>query len=161
MAGASTVDLGPLARDAVPAAVLERLGGARNVLAVSHENPDADTLGAVASNGPQAFTWLIFLAALFFVPYGLLTAELGSAFPEEGGPYVWTRLAFGRRVAAVDALITRLLFQKPTTALRAPVLKFLGKSTRSRLSADARRNNYDLRVRAVALILGAPHHQLR
>ena len=56
-----------------------------------------DTLGAVASNGPQAFTWLIFLAVLFFVPYALLTAELGAAFPEEGGPYIWTRLAFGRR----------------------------------------------------------------
>jgi glutamate:GABA antiporter len=64
-----------------------------------------DTLGAVASNGPQAFTWLIFLAVLFFVPYALLTAELGSAFPEEGGPYIWTRLAFGRRVAAVNGLI--------------------------------------------------------
>jgi len=64
-----------------------------------------DTLGAVASNGPEAFTWLIFLAILFFVPYALLTAELGSAFPEEGGPYIWTRLAFGRRVAAVNSLI--------------------------------------------------------
>jgi glutamate:GABA antiporter len=64
-----------------------------------------DTLGAVASNGPQAFTWLIFLAILFFVPYALLTAELASAFPEEGGPYIWTRLAFGRAVAAVNSLI--------------------------------------------------------
>jgi glutamate:GABA antiporter len=64
-----------------------------------------DTLGAVASNGPQAFTWLIFLAVLFFVPYALLTAELGTAFPEEGGPYIWTRLAFGRGVAAVNSLI--------------------------------------------------------
>ncbi len=64
-----------------------------------------DTLGAVASNGPQAFTWLIFLAILFFVPYALLTAELGAAFPEEGGPYIWTRLAFGRGVAAVNSLI--------------------------------------------------------
>jgi len=64
-----------------------------------------DTLGAVASNGPQAFTWLIFLAILFFVPYALLTAELGTAFPEEGGPYIWTRLAFGRKVAAVNSLI--------------------------------------------------------
>jgi glutamate:GABA antiporter len=64
-----------------------------------------DTLGAVASNGPQAFTWLIFLAILFFVPYALLTAELGTAFPEEGGPYIWTRLAFGRRVAAVNSVI--------------------------------------------------------
>ena len=64
-----------------------------------------DTLGAVASNGPQAFTWLIFLAVLFFVPYALLTAELGTAFPEEGGPYIWTRLAWGRGVAAVNGLI--------------------------------------------------------
>ena len=64
-----------------------------------------DTLGAAASNGAQAFTWLIFLAVLFFIPYALLTAELGSAFPEEGGPYVWTRLAFGRGVAAVNAVI--------------------------------------------------------
>ena len=64
-----------------------------------------DTLGAVASNGPQAFTWLIFLAVLFFVPYALLTAELGAAFPEEGGPYIWTRLAWGRGVAAVNGLI--------------------------------------------------------
>jgi amino acid transporter len=64
-----------------------------------------DTLGAVASNGPQAFTWLIFLAVLFFIPYALLTAELGTAFPEEGGPYIWTRLAFGRGVAAVNSLV--------------------------------------------------------
>ena len=31
-------------------------------------------------------------------------AELGSAFTEEGGSYVWTRLAFGRLVAAVNAV---------------------------------------------------------
>lgn len=33
--------------------------------------------------------------------YGLVAAELGSAFPQEGGPYVWVRLAFGRTWAAV------------------------------------------------------------
>ena len=36
-----TIDLG-----AVPDTVVERLRGARRVLAVSHENPDADTIGA-------------------------------------------------------------------------------------------------------------------
>jgi len=40
-----TVDLGPYL-GAVPEAVVDRLRGARRVLAVSHENPDADTLGA-------------------------------------------------------------------------------------------------------------------
>jgi amino acid transporter len=64
-----------------------------------------DTIGTVAQKGPEGFTWLAVLGLLFFVPYALLTSELGTAFPEEGGPYVWTRLAFGRRVAAVNALI--------------------------------------------------------
>ena len=40
-----TVDLTPWL-DAVPDPVVERLRGARRVLAVGHENPDADTLGA-------------------------------------------------------------------------------------------------------------------
>jgi bifunctional oligoribonuclease and PAP phosphatase NrnA len=40
-----TVDLAPYL-DVVPAVIVDRLRGARRVLAVSHENPDADTLGA-------------------------------------------------------------------------------------------------------------------
>jgi glutamate:GABA antiporter len=64
-----------------------------------------DTIGAVASNGAQGFTWLLFLAVFFFLPYALSIAELGSAFPQEGGPYVWTRLAFGRPLAAVNSVI--------------------------------------------------------
>jgi phosphoesterase RecJ-like protein len=39
------IDLSPWLA-AVPDAVVERLGAARNVLAVGHENPDADTIGA-------------------------------------------------------------------------------------------------------------------
>ncbi|HYB89315.1 MAG TPA: APC family permease [Streptosporangiaceae bacterium] len=64
-----------------------------------------DTIGAVASNGAQGFTWLLFLAVFFFLPYALSIAELGSAFPQEGGPYMWTRLAFGRPLAAVNSVI--------------------------------------------------------
>jgi len=64
-----------------------------------------DTIGAVAAEGAEGFTWLIFLGLAFFIPYALLTAELGSAFTEEGGSYIWTRLAFGRGVAAVNAVI--------------------------------------------------------
>jgi amino acid transporter len=61
-----------------------------------------DTIGAVASYGAEAFTWLIALALVFFIPSALLFAELGTAFPEEGGPYVWTKLAFGRLAGAVN-----------------------------------------------------------
>ena len=64
-----------------------------------------DTLGAVSSYGAQSFTWLIVMIIFFLIPYGLLTAELGTAFPEEGGPYVWVKLAFGRAAAAVVAVM--------------------------------------------------------
>jgi len=64
-----------------------------------------DTVGAVSANGAQAFTWIIFMGIFLFLPYGLIMAELGTAFPEEGGPYVWTRLAFGRFAAAVNAVL--------------------------------------------------------
>src|SRR3954447_8167705 len=64
-----------------------------------------DTLGQVASNGPEGFTWLVVLAVFFFVPYALLTAELGSAFTDEGGCYVWTKLAWGRFVAAITSVM--------------------------------------------------------
>lgn len=63
-----------------------------------------DTIGAVAKNGAQGFTWLVFLGVFFFLPYGLLAAELGSSFPEEGGPYIWTRLAFGRLAGGIAAI---------------------------------------------------------
>jgi len=64
-----------------------------------------DTIGSVASHGAQGFTWLIFLVPVFFIPYALLTSELGSTFTEEGGPYIWTKLALGRFVSGVNALI--------------------------------------------------------
>jgi amino acid transporter len=61
-----------------------------------------DTIGTVAASGAEAFTWLIILAAVFFIPSALLIAELGAAFPEEGGPYIWTSRAFGRLAGAVN-----------------------------------------------------------
>jgi amino acid transporter len=63
-----------------------------------------DTIGTVANIGAQGFTWLVFLGVTFFVPYALLTAELGSSFPEEGGSYIWTRMAFGRLFAAITSI---------------------------------------------------------
>ncbi len=43
----------------------------------------------------QGLIWLLVLVFLFLLPYGLVTAELGSAFPAEGGIYSWVRLAYG------------------------------------------------------------------
>lgn len=40
--------------------------------------------------------WLIF-ALLFFVPQALICAELSSAYPSDGGMYVWVKKAFGEK----------------------------------------------------------------
>ena len=61
-----------------------------------------DTIASVASSGGEAFTWMIVFAVVFFVPQALLFAELGTAFPQEGGPYLWTRLAFGHLAGAIN-----------------------------------------------------------
>src|SRR5438093_5645984 len=63
-----------------------------------------DTLGLVASSGGEGFTWLIVLAVVFVFPYMLVTAGVGSAFTMEGGPYEWTKLAFGRFHAGIAAV---------------------------------------------------------
>ena len=64
-----------------------------------------DTLGAVANGGAQALTWLLVVSLTFFVPAGLVISELGAAFPQEGGSYIWTRLAFGRLCGALTAFL--------------------------------------------------------
>ncbi len=64
-----------------------------------------DTLGAFAANGEQALTWLVVAAIAFLLPYGLLTAEIGSTFTQEGGMYEWCKLAGGRFFAAIGAML--------------------------------------------------------
>jgi amino acid transporter len=64
-----------------------------------------DTLGAVAAYGPQGFFWLVVMAATFVVPYMLIMSEVGSSFTEEGGPYEWVKLSFGRFQAGIAAVV--------------------------------------------------------
>ena len=64
-----------------------------------------DSVAAAAQAGAQAITWLVISLIIFLVPYGMLTAELGAAFPVEGGPYEWARMAFGRLPGSVTAIL--------------------------------------------------------
>lgn len=59
-----------------------------------------DTISASAKIGPSSIGWWIVTAILYLLPYGLISAELGSAFPAQGGLSVWARKAFGERFAA-------------------------------------------------------------
>lgn len=54
-----------------------------------------DQLPASAAIGAQSIFWWVFTLVFFFVPYGLITAELGSTYPDEGGIYAWVKRAFG------------------------------------------------------------------
>ena len=62
-----------------------------------------DTLASAASMGLTWFGWWAITMVLFFVPYGLITAELGAAWPGEGGLYVWVREAMGPRWGSLAA----------------------------------------------------------
>jgi amino acid transporter len=61
-----------------------------------------DGLGQLATFGGAGFTWLIACVALFAIPSAMLLAELGASFTDEGGPYVWVRMAFGHLAGAVN-----------------------------------------------------------
>lgn len=62
-----------------------------------------DTLASAASMGVSWFSWWLLTMTLFFIPYGLITAELGAAWPGEGGLYVWVREALGPRWGSTAA----------------------------------------------------------
>ena len=52
-----------------------------------------------AAIGNTQYFWWIFLLICFCVPYGMVTAELGTAYPSEGGMYDWVKRAFGPKWA--------------------------------------------------------------
>ena len=52
-----------------------------------------------AAIGNQQYFWWIFLLVAFCLPYGMITAELGTTYPSEGGIYDWVKRAFGPKWA--------------------------------------------------------------
>ncbi|MFV0424879.1 MAG: APC family permease [Bacilli bacterium] len=60
-----------------------------------------DTFVAPAAMGVSSITIWIITAIFFFIPYGLINAELGAAYPEDGGIFVWVKRAFGELQATL------------------------------------------------------------
>ena len=52
-------------------------------------------IAAAARNGQSSISLWILAALLFFIPTAYIVVELSTRFPEEGGLYVWTKMAFG------------------------------------------------------------------
>jgi amino acid transporter len=59
-----------------------------------------ETLTASAKIGPKTIAWWLLAIVFFLVPYALITAELATAYPTQGGIYVWVKRALGSRWAA-------------------------------------------------------------
>lgn len=60
----------------------------------------ADVIISNTSLGPSVIIWWIIIGLVFFIPNGLITAELTGAYPDKGGIYGWVDKAFGPRWAA-------------------------------------------------------------
>ena len=56
-----------------------------------------DSFVAPAIIGVSSITIWVITAVLFFIPYGLISAELGAAYPDDGGIASWVTRAFGEK----------------------------------------------------------------
>jgi amino acid transporter len=59
-----------------------------------------EAIATTAAIGPSAISWWFICILGYFLPFGLIAAELGSTYPEQGGIYVWVKKAMGNRWAA-------------------------------------------------------------
>jgi glutamate:GABA antiporter len=79
-----------------------------------------DTVALSASAGTGAFIWWLIILICFFLPYGLITAELSTSFPGDGGIYDWVKRAYGKTWAARTAWLYWINF-----ALWIPAVYYL------------------------------------
>lgn len=56
-----------------------------------------ESAAPAAAIGNSQFFWWIFLLIGFFLPYGMISAELGTTYEDEGGIYDWVKRAFGNK----------------------------------------------------------------
>ena len=59
-----------------------------------------DAVAPTASIGNSQYLWWLIMIIGFFVPYALISAELGTQYPSEGGMYTWVKKAFGKKWAS-------------------------------------------------------------
>lgn len=59
-----------------------------------------DAVAPTAAIGNSQYFWWLIMLIGFFVPYGLISAELGTQYPSEGGMYTWVEKAFGSKWAS-------------------------------------------------------------
>ncbi|MGN0963034.1 MAG: APC family permease [Clostridia bacterium] len=62
-----------------------------------------DSGTSASAMGLTTVTWYIILSVIFFLPMALITAELGAAYPDDGGLYHWVKISQGAANASRTA----------------------------------------------------------
>ena len=60
----------------------------------------AESVMPTAAIGNSQYFWWILLIIAFCIPYGMISAELGTTYQSEGGMYDWVKRAFGAKWAS-------------------------------------------------------------
>ncbi|MBR5542904.1 MAG: APC family permease [Oscillospiraceae bacterium] len=96
-----------------------------------------ESASPAAAIGNSQFFWWIFLLIGFFLPYGMISSELGTTYDDEGGIYDWVKRAFGKSwgtrvswyyyinfplwMASLAVLFTDIIMQISGISLSSPV----------------------------------------
>jgi len=59
-----------------------------------------EAIATSAAIGASAIFWWLICIVGYFLPSGLIAAELGSTYPEQGGIYIWIKKGLGSKWAA-------------------------------------------------------------
>lgn len=58
----------------------------------------AEAAAPVAAIGNSQYFWWIFMIIAFLLPYGLVSAEMGTTYESDGGIYDWVKNAYGSKM---------------------------------------------------------------
>ena len=81
-----------------------------------------------AAIGNSKYFWWLLSMVLFFIPYGLVTAELGTTYPSCGGLYDWVSRAFGKKWGCRVAFYYWLQFALWLAALAVLFTEVIGQA---------------------------------
>lgn len=87
-----------------------------------------DTIATAASIGNSQYFWWLFLMITFFIPYALITAELGATLPKEEGMYGWIKRGINNKWATRAAWYYWVNFPLWMSALAILIGEVLTKS---------------------------------
>ena len=93
-------------------------------------------VGQVSGFGAQTFAWVVILAVAFVLPYALLIGQARDDVHQEGGPYEWMKMCWGRFAAGVGSVLDRVT--NPFELVRYVLLASASPTTTTTTSASVR-----------------------